>query len=97
MLFSCACLVYTAHPYPVLGPRVPPLKAATRREAVDAEGAAPRGTVRLVVDEALLGDDGPVDAHANDAIDREPCEVPKVTSQSPASHQSIISQSSVRD
>ena len=81
-----------AHPYAVPRPRAPPLEAALGREAVDDEGAAPRGAVRLVVDEALLG--GNLGCPEVDgAVNREACEVSML--MSPASHQSDISQSPV--
>ena len=64
-----------AHPYAVPRPRAPPLEAALGREAVDDEGAAPRGAVRLAVDEALLGEHAAAAvAKADRPNNREACE-----------------------
>ena len=58
-----------AHPYAVLRPRAPPLEAAPRRKFINNKFAAKaRRAVRLVVHEALVGDDAstPVKFHVTD-------------------------------
>ena len=45
-----------AHPYSLLRPLGPPREAPSRGEFMDLQAlAAPRGSIRLAVDEALLG------------------------------------------
>ena len=57
------------HPYSLLRPLAPPREAAPRRELVHNEGAHTRRSVRLAVDEALLGDGALAGAAKRDGPD----------------------------
>ena len=62
----------STHPYSILRPRAPAFKAAPRGELVDDQLAAARGTVGLVVYEALVRDHFLVIADADGAYNRKP-------------------------